>query len=122
MRWIKQAANRLIGQRYERLAKTYLLNQQLEFIQQNYQCKSGEIDLIMQQHGTLIFVEVKYRSKADYGEPGEMITPGKIAKLKRAAKHYLVQQKYNEIHTPIRFDAILINGEFKRIEWLKNIF
>ena len=56
-----------LGQLYEQLAMAYLQRQGLQLVQQNYQCKAGEIDLVMRDSTTLVFVEVKYRASTAFG-------------------------------------------------------
>ena len=108
-----------IGDLAEQQAKNYLSKQGLTFVQQNYHCKSGEIDLIMQDQSTWVFVEVKFRSKTAHGEPAEFFTQQKQRRVLSAVKHFLLDNQLNEFHTPIRIDVVAIQGE--AIQWIKNV-
>jgi len=86
---------------------------------QNYHCRFGEIDLIMQDNKTLVFVEVRLRSNSKFGSAGASITPQKQQKLIATAQHYLQQHG----DCLCRFDAILMDkADAKHIEWLRNAF
>lgn len=106
------------GNEAEDLALAYLQAAGLVLIARNWRCRLGEIDLIMQQHQTLVFVEVRYRRSARYGGAMASITPAKQRKLLLTAQYYLQRLS----HTPAcRFDAVLIQGQQAPI-WLQNIF
>lgn len=108
------------GARAEHLAAAYLVRQGLELLQRNYRCRFGEIDLIMREADTLVFVEVRLRSRTDYGGAAASITAAKQQKLVRAAKHYLAGRRR---WPPCRFDAVLLSGtDCGSIEWIKNAF
>lgn len=104
------------GDSAERQALSWLRKQGLKLIEQNYRCKNGEIDLIMQDDQTLVFVEVRYRSHGGFGSAAESVTPVKQRKLLRTAAHYL--QRQNTL-PPCRFDIIGMDGD-GRIKWLRN--
>ncbi|BAO43491.1 YraN family protein [Thiolapillus brandeum] len=104
------------GEAAESLACRWLQRQGLTLRARNYRCKSGEIDLIMEQGKVLVFVEVRYRSHPGYGSAAESVTPAKQQKLLRTAQHYLQQLP----HTPAcRFDIIGIDPEH-HIQWIRN--
>ena len=108
------------GALFEQQAERYLIDQGLTAIERNYNCKMGEIDLIMQHGEVCVFVEVRFRKDNHFGGPLASITPSKQAKVRRAAQLYLQQQFGN--HPPAcRIDAIGIesNGE---IQWIQNAF
>lgn len=121
MAWIDKLSKRSIGQYYETLAENFLKKHQLKTVKKNYTCPQGEIDLIMLDAGTLVFVEVKYRKSANYGESIEMISSAKMKKIKTAAQHYLQTKSINENSLSIRFDAIAINSD-KQVNWIQNIY
>ena len=64
---LSQITRKAVGLHYERQAEKYLQQQGLNLILRNYQCKVGEIDLIMRDQKTLVFVEVRYRRSNHYG-------------------------------------------------------
>lgn len=103
----------------EKLAATYLINHGLKMVTQNYHCRFGEIDLIMMDAKTLVFVEVRLRSNSQFGSAGNSITAQKKQKLILTAQHYLQTHGDSEC----RFDAILMHAvDAKSIEWVRNAF
>ena len=107
------------GKNAEVLAAIYLQQQGLTLISSNYRCKFGEIDLIMHDNKSLVFVEVRLRSSAAFGGAAISITPQKQRKIAMTAEHYL-QQYGNQA---CRFDAVLMDrSQPQNIEWIKNAF
>ncbi len=103
----------------EKLAATFLINHGLKLVAQNYHCRFGEIDLIMMEAKTLVFVEVRLRSSTQFGNAAASITPQKQQKLILTAQHYL--QAHGE--SLCRFDAILMSKvDLQYIEWIRNAF
>lgn len=115
----KQNAQR-IGKQAEISAKCYLEQQGLVLISENYSCKLGEIDLIMDDADQVVFIEVKYRKSASYGSSIEMVNPRKQKKIILTARHYLHQHHLTETISS-RFDIIGIVPN-QPIQWLKNAF
>lgn len=114
----------MTGKQAEELACHYLQQQNLELLNQNYHCRRGEIDLIMQEQQTLVFVEVRYRKNAIFGSALESVDHRKQQRIIITAEHYLLQntQQYSDY----RFDVIAImpsqNKDAPEITWLKNAF
>ena len=107
------------GLEAEKLAATFLAERGLKLVMQNYHCRYGEIDLIMKEGKTLVFVEVRLRTNTQFGDAGSSITPQKQQKLILTAQHYLQQH----IESACRFDAILMNkANLDGIEWVRNAF
>ena len=103
----------------EKLAATFLISHGLKLVTQNYHCRFGEIDLIMMDSKTLVFVEVRLRSNSQFGSAATSITPQKQQKLILTARHYL--QTHGECLC--RFDAILMNkAALQHIQWVRNAF
>ena len=108
------------GARAEQLAAEFLKQNGLSLLHQNYRSRFGEIDLIMQDGATLVFVEVRLRSRADFGGAAASIGAAKQGKLLLTARHYLSTLKKIP---PCRFDALLLHAaDGGQIEWLKNAF
>ncbi len=112
-------SNRHKGQAYEAAAETYLIQRGLEACQRNYQVRGGEIDLIMRDGDTWVFVEVKYRQSEAFGSGLEAIDYRKLQRLKRTALYWLKMKNINSHMAAIRFDVVYIFGD--TTEWLKNI-
>ena len=107
-----------IGGDKERLAADFLSGQGLRLIARNHRCRFGEIDLVMGDGATLVFVEVRYRGSSRYGSPAETVDLHKQRRLAAAAGHYL------QVHPsvlPCRFDVVAIGGQ-DQIQWFKNAF
>jgi putative endonuclease len=103
------------GKSWEEAAQAYLERHGLSLIEANFRCKLGEIDLIMREGPTLVFVEVRQRAAGSQVAAAASITPAKIRRLIRAAQVYL--QRLNRL-PPCRFDVVAIDGS--QIEWLRN--
>jgi putative endonuclease len=104
----------------EKIAETFLISQGLKLITNNYHCRYGEIDLIMQDAKTLVFIEVRLRTNPNFGNAAASITPQKQQKIIHTAQHYLQQ---NKINIPCRFDALLLSTtDMRNIQWIRNAF
>ena len=110
-----------LGTAAEDLALHYLEAQGLTLVMRNFRCRTGELDLIMRDGGSLVFVEVRSRRYIRYGTPAESVTRAKQQKLLRAAAFYLQRQR---LDLPCRFDvvAILHPGGESHIEWIRDAF
>lgn len=108
------------GSEAERYAEGFLLHQGLILLQRNYYCRFGEIDLVMRDGSTLVFVEVRMRTNQNFGGARGSITFAKRRKLLRAARHYLSSLGSEP---PCRFDAVLLSGfGGSEIEWIRDAF
>ena len=109
------------GQMAEELACRYLQQQGLNLIEKNYRCRQGEIDLVMRQGDSLVFVEVRQRSQTGFGGAAASVTAKKQEKLRLTALHYL-QHKAPRAHA--RFDVVAVQGDTtqQHIEWIRDAF
>ena len=105
------------GVQAEQQAARYLQGQGLKPVVQNYRGRFGEIDLIMQDGATLVFVEVRLRRNADFGGAAASIDTRKQQRIVRTAQQYLAGLAHIP---PCRFDAVLIDDH--GMQWLKNAF
>jgi putative endonuclease len=124
LKWIKQALSPLIGNEAERFARTFLEQQGLTFIMKNYRCRTGEIDLVMQDGDELVFVEVKYRSQSQHGAAIEFFHTSKKRKFESAVMHYMQEKGFNPSVVPHRIDLVGIEGknqQHQNINWLKSV-
>lgn len=103
------------GQIAEQTALLYLEQQGLRLIERNFSTRLGEIDLIMWQQHTLVFVEVRHRTNPHFGGAAASVSVAKQDKLWKTAQIYL--QKLPNIPA-CRFDLLAINGV--KIEWIRN--
>ena len=107
------------GSAAEEAAARFLTGRGLELLQRNYRCRFGEIDLILRDGRTLVFVEVRYRASKAFGGAAESITHAKRDKLLRAARHYMAE---HQRFPACRFDALLLDGDNDNVEWVTNAF
>lgn len=115
-----QLAPRQRGAYYERLACRYLASRGLEFIAANVSLRGGELDLIMRQRQTVVFVEVRYRRSATYGGAVASITATKRRRLLTAAQQWLARHNGSFDTVDCRFDVIAFTGG--EIAWFANAF
>ncbi|MEO8400485.1 MAG: YraN family protein [Gammaproteobacteria bacterium] len=107
------------GQLAEQKAYLFLRAQGLELIAKNYSCARGEIDLIMRDGQDIVFVEVRSRKQADYGDAIESVTVSKQKKILHTSMHFLQQRNWlNKVNW--RFDVIGICHD--DLEWIKDAF
>ena len=111
------------GSACEGIAREWLLQRGLRFIEANYYCPFGELDLIMMDNGCLVFIEVRYRRTAHFGGALESVTPVKQARLGRSAEHFLQRRNACQMR-PVRFDVIAISGKEPSlsVNWRRNAF
>jgi putative endonuclease len=106
----------------ERRARDHLEAQGYTLLAENYARPGGEIDLVMEQGGVTVFVEVRQRGSARFGSAAESLTPAKLARLRRTALAFLVE-RHGHDDVPVRFDAVLVSGRESdwRLEHLQDI-
>ena len=97
-----------LGERGETVASAYLKKQGYKILEKNYRCKIGEIDLVVQKNGRVIFVEIKTRSSDAFGRPEESVHAAKQKKLIRLAQWYL--KSHPKISGPVGFDVLALTG------------
>ncbi|GGY62630.1 UPF0102 protein [Cellvibrio zantedeschiae] len=116
----KTSTEKNSGAQAEDRALAFLQQQGLVKISQNYRCKLGEIDLIMQHKDTLVFVEVRLRTHQAFANAAESVTIRKQQKIIKTALYYLQEHQLTE-SAICRFDVIAFsdNGE---PEWIKDAF
>ena len=112
-------APRGAGGAAEAAAAEFLARQGLTLTCSNYRCRLGEIDLVIQDGPTIVFVEVRLRTNTSFGSAAESIGPRKRARIIAAARHYLAGKP----ERPCRFDVVLLDRlEPPRIEWIRDAF
>ena len=110
--------NRKSGIDGENIAVEYLKKQGYAIMERNFSTKVGEIDIIAQDRDTIVFVEVKTRENAKFGQPIESITYQKVRSIIRTAQWYLTAKRKHDC--PCRFDVIeILRGE---VTHTKNAF
>lgn len=112
------------GQAAEALARQHLERHGLRLLASNWSCRRGELDLVMLDADTVVFVEVRYRRHTAWGGAIESVDARKREKLAAAATHFLQQESRWAKH-PCRFDVVAINAEGNappRLNWIQNAF
>lgn len=116
-------AHLLAGQVAEQTALAFLTSRGLKLLAQNYRTKTGEIDIIMLDSDTLVFVEVRYRKSNRYGSGAESVTLAKRRRIINTARHFLMKKKYGDMRC--RFDVISASGQpddGMKLDWVQNAF
>ncbi|SDU82846.1 YraN family protein [Pseudomonas mucidolens] len=112
------------GKDAERQALEHLQHQGLRLLAQNWLCKRGELDLVMLDGDTVVFVEVRYRKHAQWGGALASIDGRKRQKLILAAQFFLLSE-HRWADSPCRFDVVAIecapHGTVD-LNWLRNAF
>ena len=116
------------GEYTESLACEYLEEKGFKLLERNFNCRFGEIDLIMQDKNSLVFVEVRYRNNNNFGSGAESVTTNKQSKLIKTASAYL--QRHAKLNKyPARFDVVSITGPIVTnninnidFDWIENAF
>lgn len=106
------------GRGAEDLALAHLVAHGCTLVTRNYRCRLGEIDLVVSEGSSLVFVEVRQRSSNRFGGAAESITPRKRQRIVATARHFLSS---HPVDRPCRFDAILVDGA-GRVDWIRDAF
>ena len=112
-----------IGSQGEQIAEQYLRKQGLQYLNRNANYRFGEIDLVMLDKDTIVFIEVRVRSNPHYGSGAESVTFNKQRKLIKAAQLWISQnRRYADRN--FRFDVISLTsgGEINDCLWYKDAF
>lgn len=102
----------------ERAAEAYLAERGMRCLARRYRGGDGEIDLVMEDGGVVVFVEVKARPTGRAGEGLSAVTPGKQRRLTHAAGAFLMEREW--FSRPIRFDVVEITAQ--GLYYLPNAF
>jgi len=112
------------GAAAETRAGEYLEGHGLLVIARNLRCRAGELDLVCLDGEELVIVEVRLRTRSDFGGALGSVTPHKQRKLTRAAQYHWQRRPEWRTRT-VRFDVIAIEGDAgtsEAITWIKNAF
>jgi putative endonuclease len=114
-----------LGAEGERRAEEYLVQSGCRILAKNWRCRFGELDLVAEAKGWVIFVEVRARRRTgSYGTPQESITLAKQRKVRELAQRYLQAHRMGDV--AVRFDVIAVHfeedGTFAELEHVKEAF
>lgn len=110
-----------IGTFFEGVAARYLNSQGVRIREFNVYNRGGEIDLIGEDRGTLVFFEVRYRGSGSLVDPASSISYSKQKRLLKAVSFYL--HRHQLWNVPSRIDVVAITpGTVKkyRVQWIRN--
>jgi putative endonuclease len=113
-------STRAVGDRYERLAAQFLESQGFRIVAANVVFRGGELDLVCDDAGTIVFVEVRSRSVARFGAPEETVGAVKQRRVVHAARQWLARNGGEE--QACRFDVIAITVEDGTIAHYRDAF
>ena len=102
-------------------AARFLEGHGLTLLARNVRVGGGEIDLVAEDGGTVVIVEVKWRRNASRGAPAEAVTSVKRRKLLSAARAWLAENPSGACRE-VRFDVVAIEGEAGTIDWIRGAF
>jgi putative endonuclease len=114
---------RQTGARFEERARQQLEEAGLRLVARNFNTRYGELDLVMLDGATVVFVEVRYRAGADFGGAAASVTATKQQRLVQAASLFLAAHP-ELAQSPCRFDVVAFAGNAQRPEcrWLRAAF
>jgi len=121
-------ATRAVGDALEAATEAYLIGHGLRALARQVRFRLGEIDLVMldrdqTQSDIVVFVEVRYRASAGFGDGIDSMTKAKRGKLIRAANMFL-QRQSRYANTPCRFDVVAVSGASTQpqFDWMRDAF
>lgn len=129
MHFRRRSNSQEIVKAQESRAANFLRAKGLKLLCRNYHSRFDEIDLILSDSGTLVFIEVRYRANGLFGGAVASVTVAKQRRIRLTAAHYL--QTHNGLqHCPCRFDVLGLSGEADAnsqtgaqcFDWIKNAF
>ncbi len=110
---------KILGQRGESLAESFLKKAGMDIVARNWRCKAGEIDLVALDGKTLVFVEVKARRSDDRLSPEANVTPGKQRRLRNLARLYMRTKDVESLRC--RFDVVAVVDDGKSEPVIRHI-
>ncbi|MFN3310652.1 MAG: YraN family protein, partial [Thermomonas sp.] len=95
----------------------------LRLLARNASSRGGELDLVMDDAGSVVFVEVRYRAHAGFGGGAASVDAGKRRRLVQAAQAFLIRHP-EHAQAPCRFDVVAAAGDpaAPELDWLRDAF
>lgn len=112
------------GEAAERVAERHLEAAGLEVLARNYRCRTGELDLVCDERGTLVIVEVRQRSREDFGGPLASVGRLKQRRIALTTEYFRMHSRQWSLR-PVRFDVVALLGSPERdheLIWIKDAF
>ena len=110
-----------LGLAGEERAARHLSGHGLDVLLRNWRCRMGELDLVALDGNVLVIVEVRLRSRGDFGGAAASITHAKRRRIVRATRHLLMRHP-DLARLPVRFDVVALVGPEGRIDWIRGAF
>lgn len=110
--------NNIEGKKGEIKAVLFLKKHGYKILETNFKNKIGEIDIIAEKDGVIVFIEVKNRSTYRFGRPIEAVDFRKQSKIKKVAEIYLMIK--NKYYNDVRFDVVEVSND--NLEHIENAF
>ncbi len=111
-------SKRARGQWGEELAATHYRRLGYAILDRNWRSPSGELDLVVERHGVVVFSEVKTRRDDRYGPAAAAVGPAKQRRIRQLAIEWL--DAHQRARAGIRFDVVAITGV--RVEVIESAF
>lgn len=107
----------------EARAERFLSRHGLVPLTRNFKCRAGELDIVMSDGETTVFIEVRYRKSSRFGGAAASVGPHKQRRIQLAAELFLLQRPWLA-NRPCRFDVFAIEGnpEKPTVNWIRNAF
>lgn len=122
MQGLFDAEKKGLGRDGEDLAASFLRSQGYRIRERNFRCRLGEVDLIVEKNGKILFVEVKTRRSVDSVSPLELVPHGKQVHISKVAQHYVAAKHLDDV--PADFAVLIVDvshGE-PRFEFIEGAF
>ncbi|RPH67743.1 MAG: YraN family protein [Burkholderiales bacterium] len=116
---IRRSPTQASGDAAEDRALTFLARRGLHLIERNVASRLGEIDLVMRDGDTIVFVEVRSRARSDFGGAAASVGQAKQRRLRREAQRYL-NARFGDRWPACRFDVCALDGA--AIDWIRDAF
>jgi putative endonuclease len=111
-----------LGRTGEEIAAAFLKKKGFRILEQNYRCRLGEVDLIVEKEDAILFVEVKTRRSVDTVSPLELISRGKQFHISRVAQYYLAKKRFQEKSASFALLVVDWSGPAPSVELIENAF
>ncbi len=110
------------GRAAEELAARHLEERGCRLLVRRFACRGGEIDLIVEDRGVIVFVEVKARRGRRYGDPAEAVSHRKQRRLLVAARTFLRRKRWSTRRC--RFDLCRVDLDRGKatVAWIRDAF
>ncbi len=112
----------ILGKKGEDFAADFLIKKGYKIKERNYRSPLGEIDIIATSGKTIVFIEVKTRSSAQFGLPFEAVTKRKQGQIEKTALYYMAKKKIREHAARVDVVSIISNGDTLKAELIENAF